>query len=92
MGSPVKKFSAGAVQVAVWQNEGKEGKQFNTVSLDRIYKDKNDKWKSSNSLHVNELPKAILALQKAYEFLVMKETETGAENGMQSERVAVPAL
>ncbi len=79
MNVPLKKFSAGAVQVAVWENEAKEGNQFNTVSITRNYKDKNDEWKSSSSLRVNDVPKAVLALNKAYEFLALKEQTTEKE-------------
>ncbi|MBN2067210.1 MAG: hypothetical protein JW744_01955 [Candidatus Diapherotrites archaeon] len=75
MSLPVKKFGVGAVQVAVWENEGKEGNQFYTVSFDKRYKDKNDEWKSSSSLKLNDIPKAVLALQKAYEYLALKEPE-----------------
>ena len=71
---PKAKFNAGAVQVAVWENEGKEGTLFETVTIDKRYK-AGDEWKSTNSFKVNELPKAILALQKAYEHLALKETE-----------------
>jgi hypothetical protein len=78
MSLPVKKFSVGGVQVAVWENEGKEGRSFYSVSFDRRYKDKNDEWKSTTSLKANDLPKAILALQKAYEFVSLKELEVEA--------------
>ncbi len=72
---PIKKFSVGGVQVAIWENEGKEGTQFNSVSLDRRYMDKEGNWQSTNSLKKNDLPKAILALQKAYEYITLKEPE-----------------
>ncbi len=77
MSNPVKKFSAGAVQVAIWENDGKEGAKFNTVSIQRSYKDKDGEWKSSNSLNTSDLPKAILTLQKAYEYLALKEAHEG---------------
>lgn len=76
MSLPVKKFSVGGVQVAIWENEGKEGSVYYTVSFDRRYKDKNDEWKSTSSLKANDLPKAILALEKAYEYISLKEPET----------------
>lgn len=76
MVAPIKKFSVGGVQVAIWENEGKEGVQFNSVSFDRRYKDKEGNWQSTNSLKMNDLPKAILALQKAYEYLALKEPST----------------
>lgn len=72
--SPVIKFNAGSVSVAVWENEGKEGKPFSSVSIQKNYK-VGEEWKSTNSLNVNEIPKAILALQKAYEHLALKEPE-----------------
>lgn len=75
MAKPVKKFSSGAVQAAIWENEGKEGKPFYSVSIDRRYKDKNDEWQSTNSLKANDLPKAALVLNKAFEYLTLKDDD-----------------
>lgn len=76
MSAPIKKFSATPIQVAVWENSrtNKEGKSFEsyTVSLDKRYKDSDGKWQSSNSLRVSEIPKAMIALHKAYEYLALK--------------------
>ena len=73
MSVPIKKFNAGAVQIAIWENEGKEGNPYNTVSLQKSYKDSKGEWKNNGSLKVNDIPKAILALEKAYEFIMLKE-------------------
>ncbi|MCR4369436.1 MAG: hypothetical protein NUV67_06030 [archaeon] len=71
---PVAKFNAGNVKVAVWENAGKEGRVFHSISLEKVYKEKDsNEWKSTHSLKPNELPKAILALQKAYEFISLRE-------------------
>ena len=74
---PEKKFSTGALSATVWENQGKskdgEDVSFRTVTFQRRYKDKNGEWQSTNSLRLNDLPKASLVLQKAYEYLVMKE-------------------
>ena len=74
---PEKKFSTGALVATIWQNQGKskEGEDidFRTVSFQRRYKDKDGEWKSTTSLRINDLPKASLILQKAFEYLVMKE-------------------
>ena len=74
---PEKKFRAGAISATVWQNKGQdkngETTEYRTISLERNYKDKEGNWKSTNSLRINDLPKASLILQKAYEFLVLKE-------------------
>jgi len=37
-----------------------------------IYKDKTGQWQGTNRLSLNDLPKAILALQKAFEYLTAK--------------------
>ena len=69
---PIHKISVGGIQVAIWSNEGKEGTIYNSVSFDKRYK-QGEEWKSTNSLKANDIPKAILALQKAYEYLALKE-------------------
>ena len=74
---PEKTFSTGVITATVWQNDGKgrngEAVSYRTVSLQRRYKDKNGVWQSANSLRVNDLPKASLVLQKAYEYVVLRE-------------------
>jgi hypothetical protein len=84
---PVKKFSTGQIQVAVWENTSKEGRVFHTISMQRSYKSKEeDEWKNSHSLRVNDLPKAVMALQKAYEFLALKPDQVD-EKQLQSAAV-----
>ncbi|MFP4523009.1 MAG: hypothetical protein ACOCQQ_00025 [Candidatus Nanoarchaeia archaeon] len=74
---PEKSFRASPVNATVWANEttSSDGtpRLFRTISLERNYKDKDGSWKSSHSLRVNDLPKAILALEKAYEYIAFKE-------------------
>lgn len=76
---PEKKFRAGAISATVWKNkgQGKNGEEveYQTISIERCYKDKEDNWQTTNSMRVNDLPKATTVLQKAYEFLVFKEQE-----------------
>ncbi|MBU1120962.1 MAG: hypothetical protein ABIE23_04090 [archaeon] len=76
MSAPIKKFSTGSVIVSVWENSSNktgDERNFYTVSIDRRYKDNNDEWKSTNSFNVNDVPKAILALQEAFRYLALKE-------------------
>lgn len=77
---PEKVFSTGAVNVTVWKNDGvsKDGSktEFRTVNIQRRYTDKNGEWKSTSTLRINDLPKAALALNKAFEYLVMKGQDT----------------
>ncbi len=77
---PEKKFSTGAIQATIWKNEIKKDNadpaSYRTISLSRRYKDKEGSWKSTSSMRVNDLPKASLVLQKAYEFIVLKEMDS----------------
>jgi hypothetical protein len=78
--APLRSFRSGAIQVAIWENTnvGPNGQpmKFQTVTFERRYRDKEGKWQKTNSLRVNDLPKAALILQKAYEYLVLNgETE-----------------
>ncbi len=71
---PEKKFSTGAISATVWKNtKQKDGKSFETrsVSLQRRYTDKSGQWQTSNSLRMNDLPKATLVLEEAYKFIVL---------------------
>ena len=76
---PEKKFRAGAISATVWLNRGQnslgEASEYRTISIERNYKNKEDKWQSTNSLRLNDLPKAKVVLGKAYEFLVFNEQD-----------------
>ncbi len=76
---PEKKFSTGGLTATVWENQGKsktgEEVSFKTVSFQRRYMDKDGEWQSTSTLRLNDLPKASLVLQKAYEYLVMKDMQ-----------------
>jgi len=73
---PIKSFKAGAVKASIFENESQyKGKQstIHRVVIDKTYKDPNGQWKSTNSFSgYSDLPKAILVLQKSYEFLALK--------------------
>ncbi len=81
---PEKKFSTGSVSATIWQNKGKsktgEEISFRTVSFQRRYTDKEGNWKTTSTLRINDLPRASLVLQKAYEYLVLKGTEETQTN------------
>ncbi len=78
---PEKKFRAGAIAATIWQNEcqRKDGTPavFNTISFERGYKDKEGNWKSTSSLRVADIPRAVVVLNKAYEYIVMKHNAAG---------------
>ncbi|PIN73505.1 hypothetical protein COV20_04755 [Candidatus Woesearchaeota archaeon CG10_big_fil_rev_8_21_14_0_10_45_16] len=73
---PAKKFRAGAISTTIWRNKGQNAKgeeaEYSTISLERNYTDGEGKWHTTGSLRINDLPKAALLLQKAYEHLVLQ--------------------
>ena len=92
---PEKNFRVGAVRAAVWPTTIvlKDGTSFDKkkVVVDRRYKDRNGEWKSTNSLDANDVPKAILALQLAYAFLMVKDDKDkepeSSSNGIEEVRI-----
>ena len=74
MTQPIKKFRAGSVSCAIWENEANvNGRKVTMLkaTVGRRYKDsKDDKWKSSNSFSRNEIPLAVYCLQKAFETMI----------------------
>ena len=78
---PEKIFSAGAISATIWNNIiERDGKKtsYKTISFDRKYKDKEDNWKSTNSIRTSDIPKAILVLSKAYEYLSLKSSDSSS--------------
>ena len=72
---PEKVFQHGGVKAAIFANEHeKDGQSFTnqSVSVQKVYRDKEGMFKTTTSLHVNDLPKAILVLQKAFDYLTVK--------------------
>jgi len=77
MAGPLKKFRAGQVSCALWENEAQVNGRSVTMlkaTVERRYKDKNDAWKSSNSFSRNEIPLAIYCLQKAFDTIIEEQS------------------
>ncbi len=74
---PEKKFRAGAISATVWKNQAVsktgENVSYYSISVERSYKDKSDQWQSTTSYRTNDIPKVVLVLNKAYEFLNLKD-------------------
>ena len=78
MAGPVKKWNAGQVSCALWNNEIRvDGRSVSMLkaTVERRYKDKDDTWKSSGSFSRNEVPLAIYCLQKAFGAMVEKDSD-----------------
>ncbi len=83
MSKPETVFKVGAVRAAVFRNTiEKAGKSIPLpkVVIEVRYKDKTGQWNGTNSLSINDLPKAILALQKAFEYLMENKGQEHAED------------
>lgn len=82
MAKPEKRFRCGGIEVAVFENEitrnGMKVK-IKKASFQKRYKDSDGNWQSTTSLDVNDLPKAGLAIKKAYEYLVLKDDSAETE-------------
>ena len=90
---PEREFRVGAVRVTVWANPryGTDGKTWTShrVAMDCGYKDHDGNWrKKADTLTTQEIPQAILALKRAYEYLTMNKTEK--EEGITEPAAASP--
>ena len=73
MSKPEKKFMCGGIEASIFENEIlKSGKsiKIKKVAFQKRYKSQQG-WKTTYSLDTNDLPRAILVLSKAYEYLVL---------------------
>ena len=73
---PETVFKIGAVRASVFQNTIQKNGQ--SIKLPKVvievrYKDKTGQWQGTNTLSINDIPKAILALQKAFEYLMERK-------------------
>ena len=76
---PVKVVRAGGIRAAVWENSvERNGVQVtvHSIQIDRTYKD-GDEFKQTSRFNLQDLPKVALVAGKAYEFLTLKDQESG---------------
>lgn len=77
MSKPEKVFKAGAVRAAIFRNEIQRPGEAQPVLLPKVilevrYRDASGQWQGTSSLSINDLPKAILALEQAYAYLLTR--------------------
>jgi len=88
MSKPETVFKIGAVRASVFQNTiQKDGQsiQLPKVVIEVRYKDKSGQWQGTNTLSINDIPKAILALQKAFEHLTQRKDPGQSNNSSVSD-------
>ena len=82
MSKPEKRFKCGSCEAAIFENEiNRNGKtvKLKKVAIQKRYKNADEEWKSTHSLDKNDIPKMILALSKAYEYLTMSNESLSDE-------------
>lgn len=69
---PVRRFRASPITASVVLNEpnNDQSRPLCTVALQRTYKDREGNFKHTSTSRIEDLHKAILVLERAYEFLV----------------------
>ena len=83
MSKPETVFKIGAVRASVFQNtivKNGQSIQLPKVVIEVRYKDKAGQWQGTNTLSINDIPKAILALQKAFAHLMERKDPGQPEN------------
>jgi len=73
MAKPEKVFKMGGVRASIFRNTiTRNGEEVDLpkVVIEVRYRDKSGQWQGTNSLSLNDLPKAVTALQQAYEYLL----------------------
>jgi hypothetical protein len=91
---PEAVFKVGAVRASIFRNTIVQNGR--TIPLPKVvlevrYKDKAGEWKGTNSLSLNEVPKAILALEKAYEYLTSHRDAPAPDADMAEPSSAPPS-
>ena len=79
---PVKSFSAGGIQASIWTKETeKDGRTVvrYSVRIQKQYKDDKGNWKNSDYYFPEELAKLESVARKAFEFILVKESEDAEE-------------
>ena len=76
MTQPEIRFKVGACTAAVFANQVNAADgvvQMKSVSLQRTYRDRDGKFQNTSSFGANDIPKAILALTKAYDYVMAEK-------------------
>lgn len=71
---PEKRFKIGGITATVWKGVSPKGEVYFNVQVGKSYKAMDNTWKTTHSLKEYEIPKAMVLLQKAYEYVMMQQT------------------
>ena len=85
--APIKKFRAGSISCALWENEievNGQKRPLMKATVERRYKDRDGSWKSTGSFSRNEIPLVQYVLAKAFEAMI---GEKQSNNNVEVEEV-----
>lgn len=90
---PEAKIQYGAISASIWARTGtrRDGTTFETkqVSLDKGVRMSDGKWKHVHNFDINDLPKAVLALEEAYKQILTVPATNGANGAADVEEEKV---
>ncbi len=76
---PFKEFRAGGIKVAIWKNEVEQNGQHlvrHSVRIGkRYFSRQQNAWLDSDCFFVSDLPRLRLLLERAFEFVVLTESD-----------------
>ncbi|MCO6439405.1 MAG: hypothetical protein J5J06_20130 [Phycisphaerae bacterium] len=76
---PIKEFRAGTIVATIWTDaappSGRQSASY-SIRIQKRYRDDRDgQWKTTSYLRPDELPKLAVVVSRAYEFLILRESE-----------------
>ena len=84
---PIESLRSFPIEVAIWEQDGKEGRKFYNVTCSRSYKNSEGKYMSTPNLNKNDLLLAARLLGKAHDVIVELESAAHARSKGLSEGV-----
>ena len=74
---PILKLESFPLRLAVWENEGKEGRKWHSAKLTKAYKNSEGKWLETSSLGDRDWLPAAALLQGAWDILGIGDVTKG---------------
>jgi len=74
---PIHQEKAGSIRAAIWENDGREG-VFYTFTLERLYKDKEERWASTSTFSHRDASNISAAAAMASAWIATRVAEQSA--------------
>ena len=81
---PEIRFRAGECSASIFAHDiQKDGKSFNVkrAVFQKRYKNADGEWRTTQGLNMNDIPRAIVVLQNAYEYMLAQRGELQGSGG-----------